>query len=319
MKTDHLCQYTVLDLQPQNMGTGMVFDVKRYALHDGPGIRVTVHFKGCPLSCRWCHNPESQLSTSQLLFWKERCITCGTCTGACPKGALSLSGGAILTDSKLCSGMGACANACPSGARELCGRKISVGDLMAQILKERVFFDQSGGGVTLSGGEPLLQPDFALAVLKECRKYEIHTAVDTCGFTSRSVLMDALPFTDLFLYDIKHMDPEKHREYTGGDNGAILSNLTALGEAGALINARMPFIPGVNTDEKNLHSAGAFLNRVKGITKVSLLPYHSAAENKHRRWNVKYELSGLCPPSEDMLKNGAAILESYGLKVEIGG
>jgi len=247
----------------------------------------------------------------QVLFRGERCVACGACIGACPKGG--------VTDVKLCVGTGACANVCPSGARELCGKEASVGDVMAQILKERIFFDQSGGGVTLSGGEPLYQPDFAIALLKECRRHEVHTAVDTCGFVSRSVLMEAAPFTDLFLYDVKHMDSEKHLEYTGVDNDLILSNLKVLGEAGALIHARMPFIPGVNADEKNLRSAGAFLVGVKGIAKVNLLPYHSAAEDKHRRWSIEYKLKGLRAPSEDMLKNGAAILESYGLKVEIGG
>ena len=190
---------------------------------------------------------------------------------------------------------------------------------MAQILKERIFFDQSGGGVTLSGGEPLYQPGFALAVLKECRRREIHTAVDTCGFVSRSVLTEALPFAGLFLYDLKHMDPEKHLEYTGVNNEIILSNLEMLGKAGASINVRMPFIPGINADEKNLRSAGVFLSGVKGVTKVSLLPYHNAAEDKHRRWNVEYRLSGLRAPSEDMLKASMAILESYGLKTQIGG
>jgi pyruvate formate lyase activating enzyme len=190
---------------------------------------------------------------------------------------------------------------------------------MEQILKERIFFVHSGGGVTLSGGEPLYQPDFAIAVLRECRRYEVHTAVDTCGFVSRSVLMEALPFTDLFLYDVKHMDPEKHRAYTGADNEVILSNLAALGEAGALIHARVPFIPGVNTDEKNLHSVGAFLRGVKGVARVNLLPYHGAAEDKHNRWGVEYKLHGLRAPLEEMLRQGAAILESYGLKIEIGG
>ena len=303
----------------QDTVTGMIFDVKRYTLHDGPGIRVAVHFKGCPLSCRWCHNPESQLSMPQVLFRGERCIACGACIGVCPKGAVSLSAGALLTDAALCSGIGVCVDACPSGARELCGKETSVDDVMAQILKERVFFDQSKGGVTLSGGEPLCQPDLALALLKECRRHEIHTAVDTCGFVSRSILMEALPFVDLFLYDIKHMDPEKHREYTGVDNEVILSNLAELGSAGALIHARIPFVPEVNTDEKNLRSMGTFLRGVKGVAKVSLLPYHSAAEAKHRRWNVEYKLRGLRVPSEDMLKQGAEILESCGLDVEIGG
>jgi len=279
------------------MKPGLIFDVKRYTLHDGPGIRVTVHFKGCPLSCWWCHNPESQSAIPQTLFREERCISCGACAGESSKGA----------------------DSCPSGAKELCGKETTVNDLMTQVLKERIFFDQSGGGVTLSGGEPLCQPDFAIAVLKECRRREIHTAVDTCGFVSRSVLMEALPLIDLFLYDIKHMDPEKHLEYTGVGNEAILSNLEILSKAGALIYARIPFVPGVNTDEKNMHSVGVFLRRIRGVVKVNLLPYHNAAEDKHRRWDIEYKLKELRAPSEALLKWGAGILESYGLKTEIGG
>ena len=298
--------------------TGTVFDVKRYTLHDGPGIRVSVHFKGCPLSCLWCHNPESRLPIPQVLFREERCIACGACIGSCPRGAVSISNGVLMT-SALCSGSGACADICPSGARELCGRELTVDNVIARILRDRVFFDQSGGGVTLSGGEPFYQPEFATALLKECRRHEIHTSVDTCGFVSRSVLLEALPFVDLFLYDIKHMDPEKHREYTGVDNEVILSNLKMLGEAGVLIHARMPFIPGLNTDEKNMHSVGAFLRGVRGVVKVNLLPYHTAAEDKHRRWNVEFKLKNLRAPSVDMLRRGAAVLEGYGLKVEIGG
>jgi pyruvate formate lyase activating enzyme len=274
--------------------SGLVFDVKRYALHDGPGIRAVVHLKGCPLSCWWCHNPEGRSSVPQALFREQRCIACGACVEAGPE-------------------------ACPSGAKELCGKETPVEDVMEKILKERVFFEQSGGGVTLSGGEPFYQPEFAIALLRECKKRDIHTAADTCGFVSRSVLTRALPFVDLFLYDIKHMDPEKHRLYTGVDNEVILSNLKALGEAGALIHARIPFIPGVNTGEENLRAAGAFLSEVKGVAKVHLLPYHTAAEDKHRRWNVEYKLKGLRAPSEDTLKQGAAVLENYGLKVEIGG
>jgi pyruvate formate lyase activating enzyme len=276
--------------QKEQNNSGIVFDVKRYALHDGPGVRVTIHLKGCPLSCWWCHNPEGRSTAPQVLFRPERCISCGGCAGVCP-----------------------------SGARETCGKETTVDDVMERILKERIFFDQSGGGVTLGGGEPLFQPGFALSILKECRRHEIHTAVDTCGFVNRSVLMEALPLTGLFLYDLKHMDPEKHKEYTGVDNEVILSNLAALGEAGALIHARMPFIPDVNTDEKNLRSAGAFLRGAKGVARVHILPYHTAAEDKHRRWNLEYKLKGLRPPPEDALKRGAAILEGYGLKVEVGG
>jgi pyruvate formate lyase activating enzyme len=190
---------------------------------------------------------------------------------------------------------------------------------MKAVLKDRIFFEQSGGGVTISGGEPLSQFDFTMALLEECRRNGINTAIDTCGFVDAQNLLDAAPLTDLFLYDIKHMDPEKHREYTGVDNEIIKSNLVRLGESGARINARLPFVPGVNTDEANLRAAGEFLSRVKGVELVSLLPYHSAAEDKHKRWSMEFKLRGAYPPTENMLASAAAIMENCGVKTAIGG
>jgi pyruvate formate lyase activating enzyme len=295
---------------------GRVFDIKRYALHDGPGIRTSIHLKGCPLSCWWCHNPESQDPRPRVLFRGERCIGCGMCVKACPNGAISRT---IETDLGLCRGNGACADTCPSEAREICGREMSVGDVMREVMKERIFYDQSGGGVTLSGGEPLSQLEFALRVLAACKKNDIRTAVDTCGFVGAQGLLETVLHTDLYLYDIKHMDPEKHKLYTGADNEAILSNLVTLGNSGAAVNARMPFIPGINTDEANLRATGAFLAKVKGITRLSLLPFHSAARDKHDRWRMKYKLRDAAPPTENSLRTAAGIIESYGVRVVIGG
>jgi pyruvate formate lyase activating enzyme len=301
------------------MKSGIVFDIKKYALHDGPGIRVTVHLKGCPLSCWWCHNPESQKFSPQLLFRGERCIACDMCVSSCANGAISAGGGSMFTDPNRCEGNGDCAGVCPSGAREICGRVVDVKDVMAEILKERIFFEQSGGGVTLSGGEPLCQPEFAMAVLAECRRLGIHTAVDTSGFVSTEVLLEAIPMTDLFLYDVKHMNPEKHTEYTGVDNSVILSNMSKLGEGGAAINARMPFVPGVNSDEENLRATGSFLAKVPGVTQLNLLPYHSAAEGKHDRWGMKYRLKGTYTPTENSLRRAAEIVETAGIRAAIGG
>ena len=277
---------------------GIVFDIKRYTLHDGPGIRVTVHLKGCPLACWWCHNPESQSFEPQLLLRGERCIACGACAG--------------LDEAEFVS-------VCPSGARELCGVPMSVSEVMAAVMKERMFFEQSGGGLTLSGGEPLAQPAFALAVLAACKRSEVHTCIDTCGFVAPAVLMDSVPLTDLYLYDLKHMDPEKHREYTGVDNATILENLRRLGEAGAAINVRMPFIPGINTDEENIRAMAEFVAGVKGVTGLNLLPYHSAAADKHGRWGMAYKLRDVYAPTENALRKAAEIIEGYGIKTTIGG
>lgn len=299
---------------------GIVFDIKRYAIHDGPGIRVVVHLKGCPMACLWCHNPESQAYRPQLLFRDSLCIGCALCVGTCPSGAIMPGSFGTEEESLRCSGCGACVDICPSGARALCGRTMNEDEVMKEILKERLFIEQSGGGVTFSGGEPLGQPEFVMALLKECKKNEIHTAIDTCGFVSLKTLLDSIPYTDLYLYDVKHMDPQKHKEYTGVDNEIILTNLVKLGEAGAAINARMPFIPGINTDEENIRATAAFLAEVKGITRLNLLPYHSAAEDKHNRWGMKYKLKGsVFTPAENSLRKAVRIIEGYGIQAKIGG
>jgi pyruvate formate lyase activating enzyme len=225
----------------------------------------------------------------------------------------------MFTDPGVCDGIGACADVCPSGAREICGVRMSVDEVMESILKERIFFEQSGGGVTLSGGEPLGQPEFVMELLSECKRHDIHTAIDTSGFVDSKILLDTIPVTNLYLYDIKHMDPEEHKKYTGVDNDVILSNLKRLGEAGAAINARMPFVPGVNTDEGNLRATAAFLSGARGITALNLLPYHSAAADKHGRWGMRFRLSEIHAPTETSLRRAAELMENHGVRTAIGG
>lgn len=298
--------------------TGIIFDIKKYSIHDGPGTRTTVHMKGCPLSCWWCHNPESQSMTPSILFRSEKCIGCGSCIKACPNGAIALNDMMLVTDTGLCDGCGKCEEVCPSRARELCGKKYTVKELMAEIRKDEIFF-RDGGGVTFSGGEPLVQPEFLIEALQECGREGYHRALDTCGFTAPKTILDVAAETDLFLYDIKHMDSQKHKKYTGIDNTVILENLISISEAGAKINIRFPFMPGLNSDDDNVHALGSFLANLKGITALNILPYHTVAKGKHERWHMDYKLRDLLPPTASQTNHAAAILEKYGLKVHIGG
>ena len=252
-----------------------------------------------------------------MLFRSEKCIACGTCVKVCPQGAISVSGGALVTDEALCTGCGKCCEACPPEARELCGKPYTVEQLMDELKKDEIFFRT--GGVTFSGGEPLMQPEFLIEALDACGAQGYHRCLDTCGFAQKSVVLDAAKRTDLFLYDIKHMDPEQHKKYTGVDNVLILENLAAVSEAGAKINVRIPFMPGLNSSDENMHAIGKFVAPLRGVVGVNILPYHTVAKGKHERWHMEYKLNDLMPPTENQTHHAAEILESYGLKVHIGG
>ena len=276
--------------------TGIVFDIKKFSIHDGPGIRTTVFLKGCPLSCQWCHNPESQEMEPEIMLRPNRCIGCRVCINACPQGAISERDGRTITDVDRCIRCGACAEACYAEARELVGREMTVGEVMVEIEGDIAFYDESGGGVTFSGGEPLVQPDFLRDLLQACQEQEIHTTVDTCGFAPWEVLDSIRHHVDLFLYDLKLMDDARHQKYTGASNAIILANLRALVQRGHTTVLRVPIIPGINDDEANIAAIGALATEL-GLD-ADLLPYHATAIDKYRRMGRRYELEGVTAPDE---------------------
>ena len=264
---------------------GHIFSVKRFAVHDGDGIRTTVFFKGCPLSCRWCHNPEGISPKPVVAYYQNKCKGCGACLSACPRGALQWADGVLQMDRTKCIACGACATACVFDAREAFGRRVEVDALVEELVADLPFFESSGGGVTLSGGECLAQGPFALALMEALCKKGISVAVDTCGLVSRDVLERSIPFASVYLYDLKAIDPAVHRSCTGQDNELILSNLTLLSQRGCRIQIRIPFVKGCNDAE--IERMGAFLQGLKGIEKVTVLRYHDMARSKYRALDME--------------------------------
>jgi pyruvate formate lyase activating enzyme len=301
------------------MTTGIIFDIKRYAIHDGPGIRTTVFMKGCPLACRWCHNPEGIEPAPFLAYKKERCIRCGECVESCPEQALRLEPEGIFPSGSPCTNCFTCTEICPAEAREKVGRKLTALELFSEIKKDTPFYDTSGGGVTFSGGEPLMQAEFLIELLKLCGNEHIHRAVDTTGHASYETLMSVAEQTDLFLYDLKMMDSDKHEKYTGVSNHLIIDNLRHLARQGIDLIIRIPLIPGVNDDVDNLDRTGSFLNRLPGVKKVHILPYHDLQKSKNTRFKMPYSNDHLTLPTRDMLLNAKKRLENFGLEVAIGG
>jgi pyruvate formate lyase activating enzyme len=298
---------------------GFIFDIKRFSIHDGPGIRTTVFFKGCPLACRWCHNPESQSSLQELILRPNRCIRCGACLSACPHGATFQEDGEYRVATAECQLCGTCVEVCYAEAREIVGRSMTVAEVMDQVERDVAFYDQSGGGVTFSGGEPLAQPEFLQAVVQASRGRGIHTAVDTCGYAPWPVLEGLLPYVDLFLYDLKLMDDEEHRRFTGVSNRPVLENLRALAGAGQAIVLRVPVIPGVNDGLENVRALADFAASLPHLRGIDLLPYHPTAVEKYERLNRAYSLAALRPPAPEDVAQIAQVLGRPGVPVRIGG
>ncbi len=295
---------------------GNIFRIERYAVHDGPGIRTTVFLKGCPLRCWWCHSPESQASEPELMYRPERCIRCFKCVEACQEGAVSMAGDSIVIDQALCRWCGSCADVCAAGARVRTGRAMSAADVVSLVDRDTLFYDQSGGGVTFSGGEPFVQPQFLLEMLEGCRRRRIHTAVDTCGMADREMLLASVGLVNLFLFDIKILDEERHRLFTGVSNRKILQNLAALVEARANVWIRIPLVPGVNDDPAHLQHVGRLLADLR-LSRVDVLPYHRAGTAKYPALGREYRLSGAAPVAE--AGEAVRILSGFGLDAVAGG
>lgn len=262
----------------------IVFDIQKFSIHDGPGIRTTVFLKGCPLRCVWCHNPESWRPEPELLFTAAKCSGCRRCAEVCPTGVHSFTAdGRHELDRAACVRCGKCVELCPAEALELCGRSFTVEEVMAEVRKDCIFYENSGGGMTLSGGEPMMRPEFTFALLNAAKKEGIHTALESCGFARREEFERILPVTDLFLFDIKTMDEAKHLRLTGRDNRLILSNLEFLSGAGAEIVLRCPLIPGLNDTPDELARIGELAERLSGVTGIDVEPYHPLGVSKAER------------------------------------
>jgi len=297
--------------------SGVIFNVMRFSVHDGPGIRTTVFLKGCPLHCAWCHNPEGQSFEPDLMLFEERCRHCGDCVPVCPnQGIGDPAVGLHVPDE--CDACGTCVEVCVAGARELAGRRVTVSELLEEIEKDIVFFEESGGGVTLSGGEPAAQPRFAEALLAGCRARGIHTILDTCGLAAPEVFARVSAQTDLVLYDLKLMGAEAHRRFTGAGNDVILRNLEALAATAKPILVRFPMVPGVNDGEEELAAMTGFLRRI-GLRDVDLLPWHSIGREKYKRLGLDGPPGEFAEPSAERVEEVAGALRRAGLRVSIRG
>jgi pyruvate formate lyase activating enzyme len=302
------------------MTTSLIFDIKRYAIHDGPGIRVVVFFKGCNLHCAWCHNPESISAKAEKMVAPAKCIRCGSCVKVCPENALTLKPEGIVTDHDLCSLCGKCAGVCPTKAIEMSGKVMSASEIMEIIEKERIFFEQSGGGVTFSGGEPLLHEKLLIELLDECGKRGIHRAVDTTGNVSTATILEVAKRTDLFLYDVKMMDSALQRQWTGAGNEIILRNLYVLAETGAQIIIRIPFISGVNDTDENIRQTAGFIVGLAGEKKeVHLLPYHNIAKHKYIKLGKGDGYEELEEPDKETLEKAIKLFSGFGIRASVGG
>lgn len=293
---------------------GLVLSIERCSLHDGPGIRTTVFLKGCPLACAWCHNPESQLPEPELQLPGSTCTLCGECARVCPNGAHTIDGARLLhtLDKSRCTLCGACVSACPVATLKIAGTRMSVAEVLAEIEKDSIYYNESGGGVTLSGGEPLFQYEFTTEILRECKARGIHTCVETSGFMSEERFRAVQPLVDLFLFDYKATGVETHRALTGVDTTAILRNLTILRDTAAPVILRCPLIPGVNDSPEHLHAIANLAQTHSNVQAVELMAYHDFARDKFRRIGREYAYPDISTAEEQVTAGWFAAIRAAG-------
>ncbi len=286
-----------------------IFEIKRFAVHDGDGIRTTVFFKGCPLECVWCHNPEGISFKPQLAYYENKCINCGECASTCPTGAHKITENLHIFDRKSCAACGSCVENCLGGALMHYGKEFSLDELLPKLTEDKEFYDNSGGGVTLSGGECLMQADFCAALLKELKKIGINTAVDTCGFVSRDAIEKVIPYTDTFLYDLKAFDEDVHIRCTGQSNKIILENLEYIDSHGKNIEIRIPYVPSFN--DAQIPKIADFLAKLKNVSRTRVLPYHNYAGSKYNSLDMINTLPHTLPSDEE-IKSAENYLKKLG-------
>lgn len=302
-----------------NSKQGVIFDIQRYCVHDGPGIRTTVFLKGCPLRCHWCCNPESQKRGREVIHRNSRCTHCGRCIEVCKPGSISLDDDGVHIDRSLCTVCGDCITVCSPQALAFVGEDVSLEKVLEELEKDTLFYRNSGGGITVSGGEPLLQADFAESILRASHERGWHTAVETSGYASIKRVEQVLKETDLVLYDLKHLDPDRHRELIGVPNDLILKNLRAVDTWGVPLAIRIPVIPTINDSEEHLRALAELVAGLSGVERVHLLPYHRLGASKYANLDRPYPLDGMEALRDEELDATRELFESYGLDVEIGG
>ena len=289
-----------------------IFEIKRFAVHDGDGIRTTVFFKGCPLKCVWCHNPEGIDFKPELAYYENKCINCGECIRVCPNNAHTIEKGVHIFNRKKCTGCGNCEEVCLGNALTLYGEEVTEDELLPKLLEDKEFYENSNGGVTLSGGECLMQSDFCAELLKKLKENGINTDVDTCGFVPQQAIDKVIPYTDVFLYDMKAYDEDIHIKCTGYSNKLILENIKYIDSCNKAIEVRIPYVPDYNSDQ--IEKIAVFLKDLNNLTKVRILPYHNYAGSKYTSLAKKNTLPTQLPTDSEM-EDARTILRKYGLKV----